>query len=305
VHLDWSADAGAGPYVVKRSTSWDFSGASSIAAPLPGKSYDDPVLANGTDYAHRIFRRTLTDGLSYYHVDHLGTPLAMTDAAGSLTWRAEHYPFGGIYSATGTATNDLRFPGQYADAETGYHQNWHRDYVPWLGRYAEVDPLGLFGEDRNLYGYVLNQPGSFTDASGESGGKGSPDSYDGGKTVCDGCGGFEWVWRNKFPRPPCAQDCIKAHEEDHIDWFKQNRPDACNKRAEGANPDIPPADVHKTECRAYKVSFACFRRKRLMLKGAASSSCRRFLKAQLAPPPGQPGNRPQRYWINLHCKGKK
>ena len=32
-------------------------------------------------------------------------------------------------------------PGQYFDAETGLHQNWHRDYDPSIGRYLQVDPL--------------------------------------------------------------------------------------------------------------------------------------------------------------------
>jgi len=31
------------------------------------------------------------------------------------------------------------YPGQYYDAETGLHYNWHRDYHPGLGRYIESD----------------------------------------------------------------------------------------------------------------------------------------------------------------------
>ena len=30
---------------------------------------------------------------------------------------------------------DLRFPGQWFQAEGGLHQNWMRDYDPALGRY--------------------------------------------------------------------------------------------------------------------------------------------------------------------------
>jgi RHS repeat-associated protein len=36
---------------------------------------------------------------------------------------------------------NLRFPGQYYQAETGLNQNYHRDYDPLVGRYIEPDPL--------------------------------------------------------------------------------------------------------------------------------------------------------------------
>jgi RHS repeat-associated protein len=35
-------------------------------------------------------------------------------------------------------TYNLRFPGQYYDAETGLSQNWNRDYDPMVGRYFYV-----------------------------------------------------------------------------------------------------------------------------------------------------------------------
>lgn len=37
----------------------------------------------------------------------------------------------------------LRFPGQYADPETGLHHNFHRYYDPETARYVSSDPLGL------------------------------------------------------------------------------------------------------------------------------------------------------------------
>jgi RHS repeat-associated protein len=64
----------------------------------------------------------------------------MTDSSGATVWQGEYLPFGEPYSVTGSITNNLRFPGQYFDAETGLHQNWNRNYKSNIGRYLEVDP---------------------------------------------------------------------------------------------------------------------------------------------------------------------
>jgi RHS repeat-associated protein len=90
----------------------------------------------------------------------------MTSPTKAIVWQIESKPFGETLSITGTASLNLRFPGQYFDGETGLHQNWFRDYMPKVGRYLEADPIGFASGDVNLYGYVRNDPVNGVDPEG-------------------------------------------------------------------------------------------------------------------------------------------
>ena len=82
-----------------------------------------------------------------------------------MVWQAAYLPFGEAQLRVGTVTNNLRFPGQYFDAETGLHYNWNRYYDPGTGRYLSPDPIGLEG-GLNLYAYVGNDPVNWMDPEG-------------------------------------------------------------------------------------------------------------------------------------------
>ena len=68
----------------------------------------------------------LRPGLYYYLNDHLGTPQQLVDSQGTVVWQSASLPFGEAQLRVGTVQNNLRFPGQYYDAETGLHYNWNR-----------------------------------------------------------------------------------------------------------------------------------------------------------------------------------
>lgn len=60
---------------------------------------------------------------------------------------------------------DLRLPGQYFDAETGLHDNWHRIYNPGTGRYLQPDPLG-YPDGPDAYLYASGDPINWMDPTG-------------------------------------------------------------------------------------------------------------------------------------------
>ena len=83
--------------------------------------------------------------LYFYHNDQLGTPQVMTDKDRNVVWEAEYRPFGEVVIVTAAVENNLRFPGQYFDQESGLHYNYFRYYDPSSGRYTSSDPIGLSG----------------------------------------------------------------------------------------------------------------------------------------------------------------
>ncbi len=74
-------------------------------------------------------------------------------------------PFGRADVTVESVVNNLRFAGQYYDAETGLHYNCQRYYDPALGRYLTPDPIGLAG-GINPYVYCLNDPVNLIDPMG-------------------------------------------------------------------------------------------------------------------------------------------
>ncbi|MES2785274.1 MAG: RHS repeat-associated core domain-containing protein [Pseudomonadota bacterium] len=121
------------------------------------------------------------------HTDHLGTPRLVTDGLKKPVWQWLYSAFGNnepigvlmdarnvdraptkkpvLPRASEPLEMNLRFPGQYADAEAGVFQNWHREYSARTGRYVQSDPIGLAG-GINTFGYVRGNPLGLTDPLG-------------------------------------------------------------------------------------------------------------------------------------------
>ncbi|MDP9918373.1 RHS repeat-associated protein [Variovorax boronicumulans] len=129
------------------------------------------------------------NGATYaVHSDHLNTPRKLTDASGQAVWQWSYSAFGedkptmarnrfadlDVTPNPGTTgvpevKFNLRYPGQYADEESGLFYNGYRTYGPSIGRYTQGDPIGLDG-GWNRFGYVDANPMSFVDPEGLAGG---------------------------------------------------------------------------------------------------------------------------------------
>ena len=110
----------------------------------------------------------------YFHNDPLGSSQRLTNDQGVLTWSARMEAFGKTSTIDSiitnlvngqsqtvlmptTTVNNLTFPGQVEDQETGTFYNYMRDYDPATGRYIESDPIGLKG-GINTYSHVGGKP---------------------------------------------------------------------------------------------------------------------------------------------------
>jgi RHS repeat-associated protein len=106
----------------------------------------------------------------FIHTDHLNTPRVVVDRQNRVRWRWLAEPFGTSAPETdpsglGVFTQNLRFPGQYADQESGLFYNYARYYGPDGGRYTQSDPSGLAG-GVNTYGYAEGNPLAYFDVDG-------------------------------------------------------------------------------------------------------------------------------------------
>jgi RHS repeat-associated protein len=111
---------------------------------------------------------TVVSTVNYVHADGLNTPRAVTNGAGTVIWQWAYQgnPFGEQQptSTTGYVLN-LRFAGQYYDAESGLMDWGFRGYEAATGRSPQSDPTGLAG-GISTYAYALNNPLMYVDPSG-------------------------------------------------------------------------------------------------------------------------------------------
>lgn len=99
----------------------------------------------------------------HVHADHRNTPRLVSEPDGDVIWSWISAPFGDTAPNEDPDEDDhafnfnLRFPGHYFDAETGWHQVGERSYDPGVGRFVSS---GAAGADAggNPFVYHGNNP---------------------------------------------------------------------------------------------------------------------------------------------------
>jgi RHS repeat-associated protein len=144
-----------------RTTSWDYE--PGTFTPLAQIESTGPRELSGAEVDRRFYAII---------TDLIGTPSELIGPDGDVAGHQLHTLWGATTWVTGGASTPLRFPGQYADPETGLHYNSHRYYDPIIGSYLSPDPLGL-APAINPYAYVLN-PSTSIDPLGLMGSECTP-----------------------------------------------------------------------------------------------------------------------------------
>ena len=104
----------------------------------------------------------------YLHYDQVGSLRAVSDTTGNIIKEVSYDTFGKLLRDSNEAFKvPFGFAGGLQDSDTGLVRFGYRDYDPYTGKWTAKDPIGFSGGDSNLYGYVLGDPVSFIDPTGE------------------------------------------------------------------------------------------------------------------------------------------
>lgn len=134
----------------------------------------DYVLLNGRLVAQRsaaltgTSTQTTTYVNSFLHTDLLGSPVAQSNATGTITRIERYTPYG--EPSDQTFDQGPGYTGHITDALTGLTYAQQRYYDPMIGRFLSVDPVETdpsTGSAFNRFAYANNNPYLYTDPDGQ------------------------------------------------------------------------------------------------------------------------------------------
>jgi RHS repeat-associated protein len=112
------------------------------------------------------------NSVRYFHFDRVGSTIALTSAAGSITDAYAYAPFGTLVARTGTNPQPFTFVGRHGvrtESAAGLYHMRARHYSPALGKFLSRDPVWPRPRDPlslNPYQYAANNPLLHIDPTG-------------------------------------------------------------------------------------------------------------------------------------------
>ncbi|MBR1518646.1 MAG: hypothetical protein IJ624_04005 [Prevotella sp.] len=109
----------------------------------------------------------------FYHHDHLGNTVCVTDEVGEVVQHVEYLPTGEVFieekNPASTYATSYKFNGKELDEETGLYYYGARYLHPKYGMWLSTDPMEGKYPHINTYCYVNNNPIKFIDIDGRDG----------------------------------------------------------------------------------------------------------------------------------------
>lgn len=114
-----------------------------------------------------LYETDESDTATYYHFDHIGSTVALTDEAGEITDRIEYSAYGSVTHREGTTDTPFLYVGQLGiqQDDNGLLYMRARYYSPEARRFVNADPIGFDG-GMNWYSYANNNPLLYVDPHG-------------------------------------------------------------------------------------------------------------------------------------------
>jgi len=129
------------------------------------------IYGNETDETIQMIRKDMT---YYFHTNHLGSTIAVSNINGTLIERVRYDAYGipiivdstGIELSASSIGNNILFTGREFDDELNIYHFRARSQHPYLGRFAQCDPL-VYVDGLNIYNYVHSNPIKYWDKTGQ------------------------------------------------------------------------------------------------------------------------------------------
>ena len=151
-----------GRRVTKNDISYYYVGDQMLEEYIDGQLVASYLFGNNIDETLQMTKGT---NAYYYHTNHLGSTMSISDGSGTVIERIDYDAYGlpTFYDAEGNSMemssigNSILFTGREYEVESGTYYYRARSMHPYIGRFMQHDPLRYVYEN-NLFGYANSNP---------------------------------------------------------------------------------------------------------------------------------------------------